>query len=56
MNQLKRLLREEEGQAMTEYGLLVGMISIAVIAVIVLIGPQLVRIFTTIATALTNAR
>jgi len=45
MNQLKRLLREEEGQALTEYGLLVGLIAIGVIAVLALIGPELVQIF-----------
>lgn len=30
MNQLMRLFNEEEGQAMTEYGLLVGLIAIVV--------------------------
>ena len=45
MDQLKRLLREEEGQALTEYGLLVGLIAIGVIAVLALIGPELVQIF-----------
>ena len=45
MNQLKRLLKDEEGQALTEYGLLVGLIAIGVIAVLALIGPELVQIF-----------
>ncbi|MEC5423991.1 Flp family type IVb pilin [Virgibacillus sp. C22-A2] len=54
MNHLSRLVREEEGQAMTEYGLLVGLISIAVIAVLALIGPELVKIFTTVKDELTN--
>lgn len=40
---------------MTEYGLLVGLIAIAVIGALILIGPQLTRIFNSIATALTNA-
>lgn len=44
MNHLKRLF-EEEGQALTEYGLLVGLIAIGVIAVLALIGPELVQIF-----------
>ena len=33
--------RDEEGQGMIEYGLLVALISIAALAVIVLIGPKL---------------
>ena len=45
MNHVMRLFKEEDGQAMTEYGLLVGLIALAVIAVLVLIGPQLVNIF-----------
>ncbi|MGE6487439.1 Flp family type IVb pilin [Paenisporosarcina sp. NPDC076898] len=53
MGQLKRLFKEEEGQALTEYGLLIGLISIGVVAVLALIGPQLVRIFNTILTRLT---
>jgi pilus assembly protein Flp/PilA len=38
MNQLKRLFKEEEGQAMTEYGLLVGLIAIALITVLATLG------------------
>ncbi|MBS4196148.1 Flp family type IVb pilin [Lederbergia citri] len=52
MNQVMRLFKEEEGQALTEYGLLVGLISIAVIATLLLIGPQLKIIFDQILTAL----
>lgn len=48
-----KLFKEEDGQAMTEYGLLVGLISIAAIAAILLIGPQLERIFDAVAKALT---
>ena len=53
MKHMKRLFKEEDGQAMTEYGLLVGLISIAAIAVIVLIGPQLKRLFQAVVNALT---
>ena len=48
-------LRRDEGQAMVEYGILVALISIAAIAVILLIGPQLVTIFTNVLTALGGA-
>lgn len=37
--------RDEEGQGMIEYGLLVALISIAAIATIALIGPQLKNMF-----------
>jgi len=56
MNQLKRLLTEEEGQALTEYGLLVGLIAIGVIATLALIGPELERIFKAILTQLKTAK
>lgn len=51
-NLVGRLVKEEEGQAITEYGLLVGLIAIAVVGTLVLIGPQLDRIFTAILTRL----
>jgi pilus assembly protein Flp/PilA len=35
----------EEGQTMVEYGLILALISIAAIAVVLLIGPQLTTIF-----------
>ncbi|WP_019413197.1 Flp family type IVb pilin [Paenisporosarcina sp. TG20] len=53
MNQLMRLLKEEDGQALTEYGLLVGLIAIAVIAVLGTVGTKLDTLFESIATALT---
>ena len=42
------LLKQEEGQGMVEYALLVGLISVAAIAVIVLIGPKLITAFQSI--------
>jgi pilus assembly protein Flp/PilA len=53
--QLPRLSRDdgtESGQGMIEYGLLVALISIAAIAVIVLLGPQLITIFGSVYNAL----
>jgi pilus assembly protein Flp/PilA len=49
---LKSLVRREEGQTMVEYALLVFLISIAAIAVILLIGPQLIEVFTQVVEAL----
>lgn len=46
VDEARRIMRsDEEGQGMIEYGLLVALISIAAIAVITLIGPQLKGIF-----------
>ncbi|ASK61824.1 Flp family type IVb pilin [Virgibacillus phasianinus] len=54
-NQLTRLFKEEEGQAMTEYGLLIGLIAIAVVAVLVVLGPQLAALFQSISDELPDA-
>ncbi|MHB1125755.1 MAG: Flp family type IVb pilin [Bacillota bacterium] len=44
----KKLWKEEAGQGMTEYGLILGIIAIAVIAVLTLMKDQLVAVFTNI--------
>ena len=49
---LSWLTKEESGQGMVEYGLIVALISIAAIAVILLIGPQLTGIFQDVTDAL----
>ncbi|MCG7344133.1 Flp family type IVb pilin [Sporosarcina sp. ACRSL] len=55
MNWLERLWKEEDGQALTEYGLLVGLIAVVVIGTIALIGPELDRLFNLILTELQGA-
>jgi len=42
---IKQLLKDESGQTMVEYGLLIALISIAVIAVLVLLGPRIAGFF-----------
>jgi Flp pilus assembly pilin Flp len=39
MNLLKRFVRDESGQDLIEYGLLVGLITAVVVATIILIAP-----------------
>ncbi|WP_432357094.1 Flp family type IVb pilin [Sporosarcina sp. UB5] len=56
MKWFKRLWKEEDGQAMTEYGLLVGLIAIAVIATLILLGPALDDLFVAVKDALVNAK
>ena len=55
MKKLINFFKDEEGATMVEYALLVGLISIAAIAALLLIGPELQRLFGAVATALTNA-
>ena len=45
MNLLKRLIREEEGQGMVEYGLILGLIAVIVVAVLIALGPKIRRLF-----------
>lgn len=46
MNMIKKLVKEEEGQALTEYGLILGLIAVAVIAAAGLLGKQISGMFT----------
>jgi len=41
MQKIKRFMQDEEGASAVEYGLIVGLIAIAIVAVLVLIGPRL---------------
>jgi pilus assembly protein Flp/PilA len=50
-----KLIKDESGQTMVEYGLLIALISIAVIAVLVLLGPRIAGFFTAVDTALETA-
>lgn len=44
-NFLMTFRKEEEGQGMVEYALLIGLIAIVVIAVLVLLGPAIANQF-----------
>lgn len=47
--------RKDRGATAVEYGLLVGLIAVAIIATLVLLGPQLKDLFEKVTTGLTNA-
>jgi pilus assembly protein Flp/PilA len=49
---IKRLVREEAGQDLIEYGLLIGIITVACIAAILVIGPKVGSYFTSLSTNL----
>ncbi len=42
---IKNLLARKEGQAMVEYILLIGLIALAVIAVLIILGPAISNAF-----------
>lgn len=46
-------VKKDKGAAAVEYGLLVGLIAVAIIATLLLLGPQLVRLFDAVVDALT---
>jgi pilus assembly protein Flp/PilA len=50
-----RFLKSEKGQGMVEYGLIIALVAIAVIAAIVLLGDNIKAIFTTTTDALSLA-
>ncbi|MCZ8521582.1 MULTISPECIES: Flp family type IVb pilin [Paenibacillus] len=46
MNKFKALVTEEQGQGMTEYGLVLGLIAVAVVATLVMLRTEITNIFT----------
>ncbi|MBJ2120510.1 Flp family type IVb pilin [Arthrobacter sp. MSA 4-2] len=40
-----RLVREEKGATMVEYGIMVAFIAIVVLAVVILLGPEIAALF-----------
>ena len=45
MNLLKRLIKDEEGQGLVEYALIIGLISLVVVAVLTLTGTSIKGLF-----------
>lgn len=45
LNKIKGLFKEEQGQGMTEYGLVLGLIAVAVVATLVLLREHIVALF-----------
>ncbi|MEH7436346.1 Flp family type IVb pilin [Neobacillus drentensis] len=46
MKKMKALFTEEQGQGMTEYGLVLGLIAVGVVAVLVALKGQITKLFT----------
>ncbi|CAE6688240.1 hypothetical protein R75461_00084 [Paraburkholderia nemoris] len=54
-NTIQQFLREEDGVAAIEYGLLAGLIAVAIIATVTTMGTNLKAVFTTISNKLATA-
>jgi pilus assembly protein Flp/PilA len=52
MKIVMQLVRDEQGQDLIEYGLLIGIITVGAIAAIIAIGPKVANYFTTLNTNL----
>jgi len=48
MSIIKKLLKDESGQAMSEYGLVLGIVAVAVIAALTGLREQITGLFTSI--------
>jgi pilus assembly protein Flp/PilA len=55
LKQLKKLVKKENGQAVTEYGIVVGLVVVMAIAVFVIFRPAIVAVFTDIAAGIQAA-
>lgn len=51
-NLVLRLVRDEEGQALAEYGLILGLIAVVVITLVATLGDKIAGVFTAINTEL----
>lgn len=51
-NILSRFKNEESGATAIEYGLIAGLVSVVIVTALVLLGPKLTAVFTSITTAL----
>jgi pilus assembly protein Flp/PilA len=51
-NLVTRFVKEEEGATAIEYGLIASLIAVAIVAVLLTLGPQLKAVFTTVQTNL----
>ena len=55
LQKIMKFVRDEEGATAVEYGLIVGLIAVAIVAVLILVGGNLTTLFTTVNTKLSNA-
>lgn len=52
MDFIKNIWNDEEGQGMAEYGLLLALIAVVVIAALLVLGPKIAGVFTKVSNQL----
>jgi pilus assembly protein Flp/PilA len=55
LNKVRNLVVEEEGQGMTEYGLVLGVIAVSVVTILVTMRTSIIALFTKASSALDTA-
>ncbi len=55
LNKIMKFLKDEEGASAVEYGLIVGLVAVAAVAVLLTMGGNLSTLFDTVATKLGGA-
>lgn len=53
LNNIKKFLLDEDGASAVEYGLIVGLIAVAIVAILGTMGGGLKNLFTSVSTAIT---
>ncbi|SFA79404.1 MULTISPECIES: Flp family type IVb pilin [unclassified Bacillus (in: firmicutes)] len=54
MKKLNELMADEKGQGMTEYGLVLGIIAVAVVGALAVLRTEILEMFESVKTAVTN--
>ena len=54
MIDVKNFLMDEDGQGMVEYGLIIGLVALAVIGALAVLGPKIADMFTNASDQLTT--
>jgi pilus assembly protein Flp/PilA len=54
LNKLKGLVKEEQGQGMTEYGLVLGLIAVAAVVALGLLRTQIIDMYDEVVALVTN--
>ena len=49
---MQAMLARKEGQGLVEYGLIIFLVAIVVIAILVLLGPEIGKVFSTITSSI----
>ncbi len=55
MKRLSDLVIQEDGQAMTEYGLILGLIAVACVAAVTLMGTNIKNLLQSVATSISGS-